>query len=42
MSAGFVLTIKVLTTEEKVFTVEHYFWSYGVGCQNGPSLHRVR
>ena len=27
----------VLTTEKKVFTVEHYFRSYGVGRQNGPS-----
>ena len=32
----------VLTTEEKVFIVEHYFWSYGVGRQNGLSLHHVR
>ena len=42
MSVGFVLTIMVLTTEEKVFIVEHYSWSYGVGHQNGPSLHHVR
>ena len=42
MSVGFVLTIMVLTTEEKVFIVEHYLRSYGVGLQNGPSLHYVR
>ena len=42
MSVGFVLTIMVLTTEEKVFIVEHYFRSYGVGHQNGPSLRHVR
>ena len=41
MSVGFVL-ITVLTTEEKVFIVEHYFRSYGVGRQNGPSLRHVR
>ena len=39
---GFVLTIMVLTAEEKVFIIEHYFWSYGVGRQNGPSLYHVR
>ena len=38
MGVGFVLTIMVLTTEEKVFIVEHYFLSYRVGRQNGPSL----
>ena len=37
MSVGFMLTIMVLTTE-KVFIVEHYFRSYGVGRQDGPSL----
>ena len=42
MSVGLVLTIMVLTTEEKVFIVEHYFRSYGVGYQNGPSLRHVR
>ena len=42
MSVGFVLTIMILTTEEKVFIVEHYFQSYGVGHQNGPSLRHVR
>ena len=42
MSVGFVLTIMVLITEEKVFIVEHYFRSYGVGHQNGPSLCHVR
>ena len=42
MSVGFVFTIMVLTTEEKVFIVEHYFRSYGVGRQNGPSLCHVR
>ena len=42
MCVGFVLTIMVLTTEEKVFIVEHYFQSYGVGCQNGLSLSHVR
>ena len=41
MSVGFVLTM-VLTTEEKVFIVEHYFRSYGVGHQNGPSLRHDR
>ena len=41
MSVGFVLTIMVLTTEE-VFIVKHYFRSYVVGRQNGPSLHQVR
>ena len=41
MSVGFVLTIMVLTTE-KVFIVEHYFQSYGVGHQNGPRLRHVR
>ena len=41
MSVGFVL-IMVLTTEEKVFIVEHYFRSYGVGRQNGPSLRQIR
>ena len=24
------------------FIFEHYFWSYRVGRQNGPSLHHVR
>ena len=42
MCVGFVLTIMVLTTQEKVFIVEHYFWSYGVGRLNGPSLCHVR
>ena len=42
MSVGFVLIIKVLKTEEKVFIIEHYFRSYGAGRQNGPSLHHVR
>ena len=42
MSVGFVLTIMVLTTEDKVFIVEHYFRSYGVGRQNVPSLRHVR
>ena len=37
-----MLTIMVLTTEEKVFIVEHYFRSYEVGRQNGPSLRNVR
>ena len=37
-----MLTIMVLTTEEKVFIIKHYFWSYGVGRQNGPSLRHVR
>ena len=41
-SVGFVLTIMVLTTEDKVFIIEHYFWSYGVVRQNGPSLCHVR
>ena len=36
-----MLTIMVLTTEEKVFIIEHYFRSYGVGHRNGPSLHHV-
>ena len=40
MSVEFVL-IMVLTTEE-VFIVEHYFRSYGVGRQNGPSLRHFR
>lgn len=30
-----------LTTEEKVFIVEHYFRSYGKGKQGGPSLKLV-
>ena len=42
MNVGFVLTIMVLTTEEKVFNVEHYFRSYEVGAQNGLSLCHVR
>ena len=37
-----MLTIIVLTTEEKVFIVKHYFRSNRVGRQNGPSLHHVR
>ena len=37
-----LLTIMVPTTEENVFKVEHYFRSYGVGCENGPSLRHVR
>ena len=37
-----VLTIMVLTIEEKIFVVEHYFRSYGVGRQNGPSLRHIR
>ena len=41
MSVGFVLTIIVLTTEEKVFIIKHYFLSYSVGRQNGPSLRHV-
>lgn len=31
----------VLSTEEKVFLVEHYFRSYGVGRNNGPCLKQV-
>lgn len=31
----------VLTTEEKVFLVEHYFRSYGKGRNDGPSLEQV-
>ena len=42
MSIGFVLTIMVLTAEEKVSIIEHYFWSYRIGCQNGPKLRHVR
>ena len=42
MSVGFVLRITILTTEKMVFIVEHYFRSYGVGRQNGPSLRYVR
>ena len=42
MSVGFVLTIMVLTTEKKVFIIENYFQSYGVGRQNGPSLRHAR
>ena len=42
MSVGFELTIMILITEEKVFIVEHYFRSYGVGRQNEPSLRHVR
>ena len=26
----------------RFFIIEHYFRSYGVGCQNGPSLRHVR
>ena len=37
MNVWFVLTIMVLTAEEKIFIVEHYFRSYGVGLQNGQS-----
>ena len=37
-----MLTIMVLTTEENVLIVEHYFRSYGVGRQNGPILRYVR
>ena len=37
-----MLTNMVLTTEEKVFIVENYFQSYGLGRQNRPSLHYVR
>ncbi|PSN42974.1 hypothetical protein C0J52_13209 [Blattella germanica] len=32
----------VLTTEKQIFIFEHYLPSYGVGCQNGPSLRYVR
>ena len=42
MSVGFVLTIMVLTTKEKVFIFEHYLRSYGVGHQNEPGLRFVR
>ena len=42
MSVGFVLTTMVLTTDEKVFIVEHYFRTYGVGRQNGPNLCHIR
>ena len=41
MNVGFVL-IMVLTTEKKVFIVDHYFRSYGVGRQNEPSLRHLR
>ena len=41
MSIGFVLTSMVLTTEEKVFILEHYFRSYGVRRQNGLNLNHV-
>ena len=37
-----MLTIVVLTTEDKVFIIEHYFLSYGVRRQNGQSLRHVR
>ena len=30
-----------LTTDEKEFTVEHYFRPYGNGKQSGPSLKLV-
>ena len=36
-----MVTIMILTTEKKVFIIEHYFWSYGVGRQNGLSLRHV-
>ena len=37
-----VLEIKmVLTAQEKVFIIEHYFCTHGVGCSNGPSLLNV-
>ena len=42
MIVGFMLTVMVLTTEEKVFIVKHYFRSYRIGHQNGPSLCHVR
>ena len=42
MNVGFVLTVMVPTTEEKVFIIEHYFLSYRVGHQTGPSLRHVR
>lgn len=32
----------MLSTEEKVFLVEHYFRSYGLGRQSGPSIKFVR
>ena len=41
MSVGFVLTMVFLRTE-KVFIVEHYIRSYGVGRQNGPKQRHVR
>ena len=37
-----MLTIMILITEGKVFIVEHYFRSYGVGRQNGPNLRHIR
>ena len=37
-----MLTIMVLTTEEKVFIAKHYFQASGVGRQNRLSLHHVR
>ncbi|PSN49424.1 hypothetical protein C0J52_06612, partial [Blattella germanica] len=33
--------VVVLTTEYKVFILEHYLLSYGVGRQNGPTLRHV-
>ncbi|KAJ4443474.1 hypothetical protein ANN_05146 [Periplaneta americana] len=36
------MAIMVLTTEEKKFIFEHYFRSYGVEHQNGPSLRHVK
>ncbi|PSN37071.1 hypothetical protein C0J52_26858 [Blattella germanica] len=32
----------VLTNGEKIFILEYYLLSYGVGRQNGPSLRHVR
>jgi hypothetical protein len=36
-----VIAGKSLSTEEKVFKVEHYFCSYRSGREGGPSLKMV-
>ncbi|KAJ4429973.1 hypothetical protein ANN_22177 [Periplaneta americana] len=42
LSIVLISAIMVLTTEEKVFIIEHYFRSYGVERQNGPNLRHVK
>ncbi|KAJ4436925.1 hypothetical protein ANN_17057 [Periplaneta americana] len=42
LSVALISAIMVLSPEEKVFIVDHYFRPHGVGRQNRQSLHHVK